>query len=88
MIINQIKQQCLRCKGTGIDKNKMKTDEAGRVILAPPYQKGEGDKPQFENCKECNGEGMTLQPLPTEILRDGEKIKLTPDEAKARYATL
>lgn len=88
MTPKQIKQICPRCKGTGVNKGKILTDDQGRTILAPPYQKGEGDKPQFENCSECAGEGMTLQDLPSKVLVDGAEIKLNPEEAKARYATL
>lgn len=84
--VKEMKQMCPKCKGTGINKDKVKKDDQGRVVLAPPYQKGEGDRPQYENCRECLGEGMTLQPVPSVVFEDGVKKELSPDEVQQRYA--
>lgn len=76
----EIKQLCKRCKGTGTTSDVAKTQD-GRVIVRNLYTKGEGDKPLYQDCPECGGEGMTLQPLPTKIFQDGTEVKLTKDEA-------
>lgn len=83
LLNKEIKQLCPKCKGTGTGK-EVEKDQSGRVKLAPVYEKGEGNKPQMENCSLCNGEGMTLQPLPTKVLVQGEKLELTPKEAFIR----
>ncbi len=79
-----VKQRCPKCKGTGTGKEVMK-DRDGRTLLAPLYTKGEGERPMYANCDLCNGEGVTLQPIPTTVFREGEQIKLTPEEARERY---
>lgn len=85
MFKKEMKQICKKCKGSGIDKNRQLKDRQGRIMLAPTYEKGEGDRPQFENCRECQGSGWTMQPSPTEIVVDGEKQVLEGADYKARY---
>jgi hypothetical protein len=85
MLPREIKQRCLKCKGTGVS-DKVLTDRDGNVVLADTYTKGDGNRPQYENCSACGGEGMTLQKPPESIKVDGEVIKLTPKEAQERYA--
>lgn len=85
MFRKETKQICTTCKGSGIDKKKPLTDKAGRTILAPTYEKGEGSRPQYVNCKDCQGSGFTMQPTPDTIMVDGEKVQLNPEERKQRY---
>lgn len=76
----EIKQLCKRCKGTGTTNEVAKTQD-GRVIVRDLYTKGEGDKPLYQDCPECLGEGMVLQPLPQKIMYEGQEVKLTQREA-------
>jgi len=90
MLPKEVRMKCLKCKGTGVsDKplmTKPKNDEdEPQPILAPIYEKGERPRQQFQNCKECKGSGLTMQPPPTTIFKEGEKIVITPEEARQRY---
>ena len=80
LINKEMKQICPKCKGTGTSNEVAKTKD-GRVIIRDLYTKGDGDKPVYQNCDKCDGEGTVLQPLPTEIVIDGEKRKVTQREA-------
>lgn len=83
LLNREIKQTCPKCKGTGTSK-EVEKDRDGRVKLAPIFEKGEGQRPQYLNCDMCGGEGLTLQPLPTKIMIGGEKRELSPQEAFVR----
>jgi DnaJ-class molecular chaperone len=88
MLPTQIRQQCPRCKGTGINDKKplMVKGSDDQLMLAPPYHdKNDVNRPQYENCKECKGSGLTMQTPPTTIFKEGEKITITPEEARQRY---
>jgi len=77
-------QVCKTCKGTGAS-SQMVTTKEGKVVLAPPYQKGEGDKPQFQNCDNCEGSGWALYDAPNAIVFEGQKVQLTEEEKRARF---
>lgn len=85
MFRKEMRQKCTKCKGTGVNRDKVLTDNSGRTLLAPTYRKGEGDRPQHPNCSECGGSGYTMQPSPTTIMLDGKKVQLSPEEAQGRY---
>lgn len=85
MKLKEMRQQCPKCKGRGINDKQPKKDEGGRTILAPTYIAGEGNRPQYENCSECGGSGMTMQPPPRIRYEDGVKVELTEDQYNQIY---
>lgn len=84
MFRSEVNQKCPNCKGTGVT-DKILTNSDGQVMLAPPYVKGEGDKPQYVPCKHCGGEGMRLQPAPQVVLVEGEKVQLSEQDRRSRF---
>lgn len=86
MLPREIRQKCPRCKGSGVNEKKV-LKVKDQVLLAPAYHdRNDTSRPQYENCRACNGEGRTLQPPPTTIYQEGEKIEVSPEEARQRYA--
>ena len=86
MLPTQIRQKCTRCKGTGINEKKV-LKVKDQVMLAPAYHdKNDVSRPQYENCSECSGSGLAMLPPPTTIFKEGEKIQVSPEEARERYA--
>ncbi len=81
---SEILQTCKRCKGTGTS-NKEARDNDGNIVLAPIYDKREGDKPSYQNCPDCGGLGRALAPAPSEVFVEGEKIKLDEGDRRARF---
>jgi DnaJ-class molecular chaperone len=85
MIRDKMRQICLKCKGTGIDKTRQLTDKSGKAILAPVYEKGEGNRYQYVDCRDCQGTGYTMQPSPKTLMQRGKKKDLTDEEYDVRY---
>lgn len=67
----EIRQSCPKCNGTGIDPKKPKLIDGKQATVQ--FDK-KTDVPVYEDCKECRGQGMTLQPVPAERLVEGEKV--------------
>lgn len=84
MFRQQFDQPCRKCKGTGTSAKEAR-DNDGNIMLAPIYDKKDGDRPQYENCKECNGRGRALYSSPEEVLLDGKKIPLSEEDRRARF---
>ena len=85
MFRKEMRQICATCKGTGINKTKPLSTQDGKPLLAPVYEKGEGNRRQFANCGTCDGTGWSMQPSPRTIFVDGEKKALTEEETRDRY---
>jgi DnaJ-class molecular chaperone len=81
---SELLQPCKRCKGTGTS-NKEARDNDGNIVLAPIYDKREGDKPSYQNCPDCGGLGRSLQPAPDSILVEGEKVQLDAAAKRERF---
>lgn len=84
MFRSEVNQTCPDCLGTGTT-DEILTNDDGQVLLAPPFLKGEGDKPQFVPCPKCKGEGMRLQPAPTTVMVEGESVVLSEAERRSRF---
>ena len=84
MFRSQMKQICRKCKGRGTNGQPELTAE-GKVKIAPPFQKGEGDRPQLQNCSECDGEGWAMYDAPSEVMHEGQKIPLGEEERRVRF---
>lgn len=81
----QFDQVCKKCKGTGTSAKEAR-DSDGNIMLAPVYDKKDPERPQYENCKECGGRGRNLYETPSEVLLDGEKVKLDEQDRRARFS--
>lgn len=81
---SEMLQVCKKCKGTGTSTKEAR-DNDGNIMLAPVYNKKDGDRPAFENCKECNGLGRAMYESPKEVFEDGNKIPLDADSRRARW---
>ena len=84
MFRSQMRQLCRKCKGTGTTDQDA-VDRDGQVIVAPPYQKGEAERLVKANCKECKGSGWAMYDAPSEIMQDGQKIKLDEEARRSRF---
>ena len=85
MFKREMRQQCQTCKGSGVNTKKPISLPNGQPLLAPVYEKGEGNRQQFANCGACGGTGYTMQPAPKTIFVEGEKQTLSDEEYRARY---
>lgn len=68
----EIRQNCPKCNGTGIDPKKPKLVDGKQAVVQ--FDK-KTDVEVFENCPKCNGQGQFLQPVPAERLVEGEKVQ-------------
>lgn len=87
MFRRQFRSQCKKCKGTGVS-NKVLKNRDDQVMLAPAYHNlNDNGRPQYEVCTECDypGSGQALYDTPNEVLVEGEKIKLDPQQREHRF---
>lgn len=66
----EIRQQCPKCKGTGIDEKRPKLIDGKQSVVQ--FDK-KTEVSVYENCDKCLGQGMLLQPVGPDRLVEGEK---------------
>ncbi len=84
MYRNQMRQICRKCKGNGTN-GKPEINRDGQQVIAPPFQKGQGDQLQMANCSECVGSGWAMYESPNLIMVEGQKVQLTEEEKRGRF---
>lgn len=90
MFRRTFRQQCRKCKGSGVS-NKVLKNRDDQVMLAPAYHNpNDNGRPQYESCPECDypGSGMALYDTMksyAEVEVEGAKFKLTPEEIQNRF---
>lgn len=85
MYKDQFRQKCRKCGGSGVNNKKELVDKDDQTVLAPIYTKGEAPRPQYANCTECKGSGLTMQDSPKEVLHEGVKVPLEDADRRARF---
>lgn len=87
MFRKTFRQLCKKCKGTGTTQKILK-DKDDQVIFAPVYHDpNDKRRPQMEVCTDCDypGSGMQSYITPEEVVVDGERRKLEPQERMERF---
>lgn len=90
MFKSQFRQQCRKCKGSGVS-NKVLKNRDDQVMLAPAYHNpNDNGRPQYAPCQECDYPGSGMASYDTlksyaEVEVEGQKVKLSSEEIRERF---